>query len=178
MNKWLSFVASIIICFSCKQYYFIESNTKGIQSNEFAKEQKLGYKRNFQEYMFLNNIGKRMKGIIFENQKYPIILVRNKSNGQYFISVDHSNIVSNIPIDCVNPNLKLLSTTSDWPEFSDSVNVAMKDDSTIICFTTRSLGTLQHVVTYQVNGQFISNLMAGWLWKFDTTQKIVKTWLY
>jgi hypothetical protein len=83
-----------------------------------------------------------MKGIIHPGQKYPIILVKNKNDGRFYIAMDNNNIVSNLTVDCINSNLKCIPSDNLSPMISDSLIITIKDEIYLFCFILLAIETL------------------------------------
>ncbi len=182
MNKII-----IMICFltitSCVHYQFIESDKKPL-SQEYKKLQNEGFRAHFKDYHYKSQNGDKLKGIIFNGQKFPIILVQNKLDGYYYITVDGNSIVSNLSVDCINPKLKFIDNYDEMTNFPrDSIMVTIKDSAYIYCYSGLNPKIIQDktkntVLFNSENGKFYSNYKDGWYWKLDSSKNIVKKWFY
>ncbi len=171
INKVLLYFLSLIVFTCCTHYQFVESDNEMLSEYE-AKQQQKGYRENFKNYFYRNEEGNRMKGIIHQGQKYPIILVKNKNDGRFYIAMDNNNIISNLTVDCVNPNLKWIPKDSLSPMISDSLNITIKDEIYLFCF----IGNRNPSYSNLNSVHFF--LKDGWYWELDSSKKLVKKWFY
>lgn len=119
MNYMKNLILAIVILLfiGCKTTNFVPSLDKPLSKME-RLEQDIGFKKNFKTICVKNDLKKRIKGTLINGQFFPVLFKKNKSTGCYYFSVEKANYISNVMINCTNPNIKLLNNEEELDSLS------------------------------------------------------------
>ncbi|MBX7227565.1 MAG: hypothetical protein K1X55_16135 [Chitinophagales bacterium] len=180
--KNLIFTAFLLLLFGCKTTNFIPSADDPLTQKE-RREQDLGFKKNFKTICKKDDFNGRIKGTLINGEFFPLLFKENNSTGYYYFSVYNTHIISNIKIDCTNPNIQLLSDEDELDSLSH-LNlkkiyvIPRTEDETIKISSGDPFFIENFSLEYNFNGELVYCLNKRIYWDIDSSGVLKKSIMF